>query len=228
MVYEVLNEELYTISEENIKRVYDVIDVEKELDVISQDVLKRAIYFKDGFVYIGNDKVVPKISKNGSVYFMLRGEIYIKTYSIRKAILKMLIDNGFTYIKDVARLPKFQVQLLKSGSGKEYLCWFNNQEEPIMLYTKEKGVEKLEKQLTSIEYQMLKEELSYSHHIETEPILPEPDEIYGSKEPELFVEKIAELKEAISVVLEMQQRKISADERILAIELKEELENLLG
>jgi len=221
--------ELVEIKKENIKRVYEIISIEEELNIISPDVLKKAIYFKDGSVFIGNDKVVPKISKNGSIYFMLRGEIYIKTYSIKKAVLKMLIENKFTYVKDIAELPKFNVKLLKSDTGKEYLCWFNNQDEPVMIYTKESGMLKLEKQLTDVEYAVLKEELLYMHHIEPDVVFnDEKDEIYGDK-PEDFISRESELKELLQIVLDIRGsgRRLFPEEIELLREIQSEIDILI-
>ena len=228
VVDKVLREELFTLNESNIKKYYEIISIDQEMEILLKDLVEANISYsnKQNAVLIANETVTVRISKTGSIYFLLKG-LYLKE-PIRGKVLKLLVENQLKEIKELVELPRYVVKLMQSESGKEYICWFNKNGEPVMLMVKEAGLKRLENQLQSVEYKALKEELEYISHLEKEPIEREPDEIYGNKEPEVFIERIAELKEFLQVIMDMKNRKVSADEFDLLQTLQSEIGNIVG
>jgi hypothetical protein len=226
IVEEIINENLYTVNESNIKRFYELIDLSEELSLLLEPIVDKAIYIKNNNIYIGDDKVEFRFSKQGNLYFTLKG-VYIKE-PIRSKVMSK-VQELLTETKELTELPKYIVKKFVSKTGNKYIGWISKRTEKlVMLSQYEKGIEKLNEQLKAIEYNVLREETNYVHSIEREPTEPEKDEIYGSKEPEVFIERTAELKELLQVVLEMKTRKISSEEFELLREIQSEIGNIIG
>ena len=217
-----------TTTNETIKRLYDVVSIEKEWDTLHPSIKKKALYVLGTDVYLGDNKIEPRISQNGFVYFTI-GKHSIKGYNLNIAIRNKFTEAQLTPIKLIVEEPRYEIWLYKSISDKEYLVWIDKRTNQVnKIYTKEGGLKKLEEELKSIEYKALKEELNYVHNIEKEPICIEEEEVY--KEPETFVERTAELKELLSEVLRLRTsgRKLSAEEFELLREIQSEIEILIG
>jgi len=227
IVQEIIDGEINTTSAETISSFIDVLELDKEFDLISDDIVDKAIVVTKKKVFFGKDEVTVKFSKAGSMYFILKGN-YISNRKIRNKILNKVVKSWFNISKEpIAELPRYSVYKAISKSNREYLIWLNNKDEAVMVYQLEKGLEKLKEQQISIEYGKLKEEMQYMHHINTEPMLGE-EEIY--KSPEDMILRTAELKELLGEVLRLRgsNRKLSAEEYELLKEIQSEIEILIG
>jgi len=228
VVQEIMTGEINTTSAETISSFVDVLEMDKEFELLSDDIVNKAIVVTDNEVYIGKDEITIKFSKSGSMYFLINGK-YINLKKIRNKILDKVVKSWFNISKKpITELPKYTVHKAVSKSNREYLIWLNNKGEAVMIYQFEKGLEKLKEQQISIEYGKLKEEIKYIHHINTEPILGEEEEVY--KSPEDMILRTAELKELLGEVLRLRgsNRKLSAEEYELLREIQSEIEILIG
>jgi len=225
---EMFGEYINTTTEETIKRLYDVVSIEKEWDILHPSIREKALYILGTDVYLDSDKIEPRISQNGFVYFTI-GKHSIKGYNLNIAIRNKFAEAQLRKIKIISKEPKYEIWLYKSISDKEYLVWIDKRTNQVnKIYTKQGGLNKLENELESIEYKALKEELDYVHNIEKEPTCVEEEEVY--KEPETFIERTAELKELLGEVLRLRTsgRKLSAEEFELLREIQSEIEILIG
>jgi len=225
---EMYGEHVNTTTEETIKRLYDVVSIEKEWDILHPSIKEKALYVLGTDVYLDSDKIEPKASENGFIYFRI-GRHTIRGYNLNIAIRNKFTEVQLTKIKLIAEEPSFEIWLYKSISNKEYLVWIDKRTKQVnKIYTKKGGLNKLQEELKSIEYKALKEELEYVHNIEKEPTCVEEEEIY--KEPETFVERTAELKELLNEILRLRTsgRTISAEEFELLREIQSEIEILIG
>ena len=225
---EMYGECINTTTDETIKRLYDVVSIEKEWDILHPSIKEKALYVLGTDVYLNSDKIEPRVSQNGFIYFRI-GNHTIRGYNLNIAIRNKFAEAQLTKIRLIAEEPRFEVWLYRSISDKEYLVWIDKKTEQVnKIYTKKGGLEKLEEELKSIEYKALKEELEYTHNIEKDPQLAEEEEVY--KEPEVFVERTAELKELLGEILRLRgsNRKLSFEEYELLKEIQSEIEILVG
>jgi len=225
---EIMDGEICTTSAESINSFIDVLELDKEFDLLSDDIVKRAIVITDNKIYFGKDEVTIKFSKNGSMYFLLKGN-YINNRKIRNTLLNKIVEEWFQIEKEpIAELPRYTIHRAVSKSNRKYLVWLDRSERPVMVYQLEKGLKKLEEQQVAIEYSKLKEEMQYMHHINPEPILVDEEELY--KTPEDMVLRVEELNELLKVILELRgsNRKLSFEEYELLKEIQSEIDILVG
>lgn len=225
----VVSEELEIKQEENQTRYYDVIDLEKEFDLLDPKMVRKMISVdKDKRLYLANDLVEPRISKKGSIYFMIKGN-YVKNRNIANILKTKLIEVQFTIIDHIKDLPSYIVELHKSIlSKRKYIVWKSKRDGMIHIIMEEiAGLERLKNQMTQIEYKRLEEELDYKKDLLVDPIDVEKHEIYYQQEPELFMEKVEELYELLATIKELKSRKISYEERELLKEIKSEIEYII-
>jgi hypothetical protein len=230
---EVYGDYVNTQDESSIKRLYEpdeLIDLSKEFSILLKE-MKNKIFISSNkkIIYLGSDQVYIKFSKNGSLYFIVKN-VYLRDYEVSLNLKTVLVEAQMRKVREVCELPRYIVEHHQSiFSGKEYVIWRNKSNERISIIMEyNKGIERLKEQMSNIEYRMLKEESQYAHHIEQEPTIPEKDEIYGDKQPEYFIEKTAELKETLQVLLELKNRKISSEEFELLREIQSEISNIIG
>ena len=232
VVESILNEELYTVNQTSIKKFYELVDMDNELECLLDDVANSSVSYstKHNAVMIAGDIVNVRISKNGSLYFMLKG-LYLKG-SLRNKVMKLIIENQMEEVKELAELPKYIVKLMKSKfSGKEYIVWFNKSEEPIIAMLKEQGLQRLENQMKEIEYKALKEELNYANKINKEPIYNDAyEDLVYEGQVEEFQNQVAEMNEFLQVLYNIRtsKRALHPEELLLLKEIQSELNNIIG
>jgi hypothetical protein len=180
---EVYGDYVNTQEEENIKRFYEpteLIDVSREFSLLLREMKdKISLSLYKIKIYLGGDIVYINTSKNGNIYFTVKG-VYNSDYETNLNLKTILVKAQMKKIREVCELPRYIVEHYGSiFSGKEYLVWRQKSDERVaIIMTYDKGIERLKSQLTEIEYQMLREENQYVHHIENEPSEVEPNEIY--------------------------------------------------
>jgi len=212
--------------EENINRYYDLIDLNQEYELIKNvNFIRSQISFIESKIYIAGDPVDIRLSKKGSIYFTVKGNLVRGL--IRNILLEKLIEFKYSMSKDpIGELPNYWIY---KANNKNYklLVWISKKSGLYtMIYDIEPGLLVLKEQKVRIVYNKLREEPD-THQSGSKVWLGEPDEIYGKLPPEHFTEKVEELEEVLNLVLELKQRKVSTEEYELLREIKSELEIIL-
>jgi hypothetical protein len=211
-----------TTTVETSKKLFDVINLQREFDILEPDIVKSALTHKHQNnrydIYLGNDEITFKISKLGYVNPYIKG-VFIKG-NVRTLLLSKLVElsepTGENYI--VGRYTYEGIIY----NNKLLFASYENKKLRFVLTEK-----RMKEILENTEYRVLKEELNYVHHIEKEPSVEvEPDEVY-SNNPEDFISRECELKELLNVVLKMKNRKLFPEEIELLKEISSEIEFLI-
>ena len=212
--------------EENINRYYDLIDLNQEYELIKNvNFIRSQISFIESKIYIAGDPVDIRLSKKGSIYFTVKGNLVRGL--IRNILLEKLIEFKYSMSKEpVGELPQYVIYI--ASNDKYKLLVYINKKNSLytMIYDIEPGLLVLKEQKVRIVYNKLREEPD-THQSGSKVWLGEPDEIYGKLPPEHFTEKVEELEEVLNLVLELKQRKVSTEEYELLREIKSELEIIL-
>ena len=215
--------------EENISLYYDVIDVEDEFGVIQNtEFIRNQVSYVDDKMYLSGDRVNIKLSKRGSVYFLVKDKLIRGL--VRNILLEKLVEYKYSMNSEpVVELPSYWVYEAIGKTGKKLLIWISKKNNLYsMVYNYDNGLKLLEEQKVKINYNRLKEEnRNDTRGVGSSVYIPEQNEIYGSLEPELFTIRTDELEEMLSLVLSMRQRKLSSEEIELLKEIKSELEIIL-
>jgi len=213
-------------NDNNLTRYYDIVDIEQEYGLLQNiDFIRSQISFVEGKIYMAGDPVDIKVSRKGSIYFIVKGKLVRGL--VRNILLEKLIEFKYSMSKEpVGELPNYWVYEAYNKKF-ELLVWIHKKSNLIsLIYDYDYGIELLKKQQVKINYNRLREE-SDTHQSGSKVRLREPDEIYGSLEPEMFNERTSELEEVLNLVLELKQRKVSTEEYELLKEIKSELEIIL-
>jgi len=213
---------------ENITQYYDIIDIEDEFGIIQNaEFIRDSITYIDNKIYMAGDRVVVKLSKKGSVYFLVKGNLVRGL--VRNILLEKLIEfKYFMNQEPIAELPSYYVYKAHNNNN-NLLVWISKRNNIYSLvYDYDNGLKLLKQQKVKINYNRLKEEnRNDTRGVGSSVYISEPDEIYGKLEPELFTIRTKELEEMLSLVLSMRQRKLSSEEIELLKEIKSELEIIL-
>ena len=212
-------------SENSMTKYYDIVDVENEFGVIQNtEFIRNQVSYIDDKMYLSGDRVVIKLSKKGSVYFLVKGQLIRGL--VRNILLEKLIEFKYSMNQEpIAELPSYYVYKTYNDNN-DLMVWISKRNNLYsMIYNYDDGSKLLKQQQKDITYNKLKEEnkgdirgVGSSVHI------PEQNEIYGKLEPEEFTVRTKELEETLSLVLEMKQRVCSSEE----IELLKEIQSELG
>ena len=215
--------------ESSMTKYYDIVDVENEFGVIQNtEFIRNQVSYVDGKMYLSGDRCNIKLSKNGSVYFLVKGQLIRGL--VRNILLEKLIEFKYSMNSEpVAELPSYWVYEAISETGKKLLIWISKKNNLYsMVYNHDNGLKLLEEQKVKINYNRLKEEnRNDTRGVGSSVHVPEQNEIYGKLEPEEFTIRTDELEEMLSLVLSMKQRKLSSEEIELLKEIKSELEIIL-
>ena len=212
--------------EASITRYYNVVDMNNEFELLNNaDFIRSQISFVEGKLYLSNDPVSVKLSRKGSIYFLIKNQI--ARGLVRSILLEKLIKYKYVLEKEpVAELPQYWIY--KAYNKKFKLLVYINKKSNLysLIYDYDYGIELLKKQQVKINYNRLREEPD-THQSGSKVWLKDPDEVYGSLAPEMFNEKVEELEEALNLLLELKQRRCSTEEIELLKEIKSELEIIL-
>ena len=212
--------------EESLTRYYDVIDLDQEYSLLrNADFIRKQVSFIEGKMMLAGDPVSIRVSKRGSIYFVIKNQI--ARGLVRSILLEKLIKYKYVLEKEpVAELPQYWIY--KAYNKKFKLLVYINKKSNLysLIYDYDYGIELLKKQQVKINYNRLREEPD-THQSGSKVWLKDPDEVYGSLAPEMFNEKVEELEEALNLLLELKQRRCSTEEIELLKEIKSELEIIL-
>ena len=211
--------------EKNISLYYDIIDIEDEFGVIQNtSFIRDSITYIDGKIYMAGDRVIVKLSKKGSVYFLVKNQLIRGL--VRNILLEKLIEFKYYMNQEpIAELPSYYVYKVHNNN-KDLLVWISKRNNIYSLvYDYDNGLKLLKQQKVKINYNRLKEEnRNDTRGVGSKVYIPEQNEIYDKLEPEEFTVRTKELEETLSLVLGMKQRVCSSEE----IELLKEIQSELG
>ena len=214
--------------EKNISLYYDIIDIEDEFGVIQNtSFIRDSITYIDGKIYMAGDRVIIKLSKKGSVYFLVKNQLIRGL--VRNILLEKLVEFKYYMNQEPEfELPSYYVYKAYNDN-KDLMVWISKRNNLYsMIYNYDDGSKLLKQQQKDITYNKLKEEnKGDTRGVGSSVHISEPDEIYGKLEPEEFTIRTDELEEMLSLVLSMKQRKLSSEEIELLKEIKSELEIIL-
>jgi len=212
--------------EENINRYYDLIDLNQEYELIKNvNFIRSQISFIESKIYIAGDPVDIRLSKKGSIYFTVKGNLVRGL--IRNILLQKLIEFKYSMSKDpVAELPQYVIYIASNDKYKLLVYINKHTNLYTLVYDYEAGLKILHDQQVKINYRKLKEEQDIRSS-GSKVWVKEPDEVYGQLQPEDFSIRTEELEETLNLLLELKQRRLSAEEYELLKEIKSELEIIL-
>ena len=171
--------------EENINRYYDLIDLNQEYELIKNvNFIRSQISFIESKIYIAGDPVDIRLSKKGSIYFTVKGNLVRGL--IRNILLEKLIEFKYSMSKEpVGELPQYVIYI--ASNDKYKLLVYINKKNSLytMVYDYEQGLLVLKEQKTKSNDRKLKEEPD-THQSGSKVWLKDPDEVYGSLAPEMF------------------------------------------
>ena len=212
--------------ESSMTRYYDTIEVENEFGIIQNtEFIRSQVSYIDDKMYLSGDRCNIKLSKNGSVYFLVKGQLIRGL--VRNILLEKLIEYKYNMNPEpIAELPSYGIHEVVNNKGTKLLVWISKRNGLYsMIYSYDNGLKLLEEQKVKINYNRLREENREDTRAAGSSVyVPEQNEIYGKLEPEEFTVRTKELEETLSLVLEMKQRVCSSEE----IELLKEIQSEIG
>ena len=212
--------------ESSMTRYYDTIEVENEFGIIQNtEFIRNQVSYIDDKMYLSGDRVNIKLSKRGSVYFLVKDKLIRGL--VRNILLEKLIEYKYNMNPEpMVELPSYGIHEVVNNKGTKLLVWISKRNGLYsMIYSYDNGLKLLEEQKVKINYNRLREENREDTRAAGSSVhIPEANEIYGKLEPEMFTIRTKELEETLSLVLEMKQRVCSSEE----IELLKEIQSELG
>ena len=83
--------------EASITRYYNVVDMNNEFELLNNaDFIRSQISFVEGKLYLSNDPVSVKLSRKGSIYFLIKNQI--ARGLVRSILLEKLIKYSHRYL----------------------------------------------------------------------------------------------------------------------------------
>ena len=142
-------------NEENITKYYDIVDVEQEFGLLqNSDFIRKQVSFVDNKLYLAGDSVNVKLSKKGSIYFIIKNQI--ARGLVRNILLEKLVEYKYVLDKEpVCELPQYNVYIASNDKYK-LLVWINKHTNLYTLvYDYEAGLKILHDQQVKINYRKL-------------------------------------------------------------------------
>ena len=199
--------------------VFDIYAGGFSIENLERDLFKCNIdnfYIKNNKIYLLGDRIrfkyfnkilCPFINKKGK-YVFLKGEARINA---------LLLKAKISYKKLISLYSEGVTEVFYDLEKETYIMFRYGK---IFVITKSKN--KIEDEL----FKTLNKKFELTH-TDNKKIFEFNETIYSKNEPEDFQTKIEELEELLSIVRELQKRKITFEERELLKEISSEIESLI-
>jgi len=214
-----LSNDTFTINKENVSNYLSVdnIDLDNEFALISPVLAKKSISINSkGNVFVGKDKIKKKMSKKGSLYYLIKNR-YVSNRYLNRAINTIIYKASEP--TEIIEMGSFNLVKGRTKVGAE--VWFLVKGDECFSIKNNKGAKQT---LQKFYYSKMQDEVDKIYTKVFEPSSAS-DTIYEGVED--FQSRKEELEETLQVVLSMRNRVLLPEEREVLKELSSEISNLL-